>query len=114
MQTSAAGNRLIRRFILDYQSMKEDLVRYRIQRAESVVNYCIKAKLTQNEFDALVCHAFFMPVMFDFTESKIAKLINAGDKDSAVEEMEREIPDSERVHRRAAEVEMFLGRMHHD
>ncbi len=86
----------------------ERLLHDRVDYVTNLVNTThMQTALTQNEFDALVCHIYFMLHPDDFRTSDIARHLIVGDKESAATAILCDIADTELERRTIAEAYLF-------
>lgn len=87
----------------------EDALAKDVEKCENCINlYCV-AKLTQNQFDALVSFIFNIGVNA-FARSTMLRKLNQGDIDGAAKEFDRWHIPPEITGRRNSERDQFLGK----
>ena len=95
------------------QATADRLLKCGVVQYEQGVNQLVKVKITQGQFDALVCFAYNLGLRSLSTSTLLQKL-NAGDTQGAADQFGRGVNAGGKrrdglVARRAAECEMFLS-----
>lgn len=93
-----------------YKISRDDADRLLLERVayiEQLINRHIPTELSQNEFDALVCHIYFMLRPQDFPKSEIARHLIAGDKEATATAILCDAVDPERERRTLDEARLF-------
>lgn len=90
-QTIGWGHRILNseRFDIPITALQADeLLRADLDRFERAVSKCVRVPITQAMFDALVCFAFNVG-SWNFHESTLLRLLNAGKYEGAAAQFER-------------------------